>query len=120
VAPEGRSRPPAMHFRIIRTFSLKTRNLFCGFICWVWAAWFVVCGVWVVCCLLGMGGLLLFVGYGRFRNLYQKVRIFFLAPFVGYGGPGLYPLFHKRLIAKLFGEYLSFFQFPFILVARLK
>ena len=54
VAPEGRSRQLAMHFR---TFSLKTRNLFCGFICWVWAAWFVVCGVWVVCCLWSLGGL---------------------------------------------------------------
>ena len=29
-------------------------------------------------------------------------------------------LFHNRFIAKLFGEYLSFFQLPLILVARLK
>jgi hypothetical protein len=35
-----------------------------------------------------MGGLLLFVGYGRFRNLYQKVRIYFLASLLGMGGLG--------------------------------
>ena len=56
-------------------------------------------------CLLGMGGL--FVWYGWFVVVWN-------------GRSGFYLLFHNKLIAKLFGEYLSFFQLPLILVARLK
>ena len=84
------------YFVEIRIFNQKVRN------CFVCCLLFVGYGLPGIL-LYGLGGLvcccLLFVGYGRFR---------------------LYLLFHKRLMAKLFGEYLSFFQFPFILVARLK
>jgi hypothetical protein len=52
-----------------------------------------------------MGGLLLFVGYGRFRNLYQKVRIYFLASLLGMGGLGFilgifYCIFFKNNLLK--------------------
>jgi hypothetical protein len=51
----------------------------------------------------GLPGMLLY-GLGCLVSIFQGIK----------------ELFHKRLIAKLFGEYLSFFQLPFILVARLK
>ncbi len=123
-----------------RTFGLKTRIYFLA----LFVGWSLCCRafshfqpknakliLWVY--LLGMGGLVcccsLFVGYGWFvvvcwvwevSEFISKSANLFSGFFVGYGRPGIYPLFHKRFIAKLFGEYLSFFQFPFILVARLK
>ena len=63
----------------------------------VWAVWFLV--VWI-----GRPGLSL-CGLGGLVFIFLQVA---------------FELFHKRFIAKLFGEYLSFFQLPFILVARLK
>ena len=56
MAPEGRSRPAAMHFRIIRNFNQKVRNCFLGLL--VGYGWFVVVGDGRPGLLLcGLGGL---------------------------------------------------------------